>query len=751
LIVACIYINTPHFPHATMPSTSTPAPSSTASGDVSAEDKRNNATSQSPSEESDKLPTVYDPPPASWFFARGSRNNNNHTGEKKDLSETQTQRGGSSFKSHSSDGTNVRTHHSPANSNTDLGMVSDNEEEEDEREGFNFIAISNSLLMAGRSFEQMPKSPSEDGVDDARSSDNSGDNHHGVLIVGGIASDNSEDSSPAPVLGSNTNTSVLTIPGSDSLPSEIGSINHQDDDEDDQNFSEDPFIGENPIDDGLAEGSYQDQQGIKQDFPPLVHRFLKNLQRTRRLRKVSDASDENGGIPSSGVSVVRNNEEDISVAWTVDTSENQFRRSLLRFFSWRYSIPSLGLVLFATVFACHSFATHQRNEREAWAQRMREQQVAMARLLDEKETLRQEMEILMEEAFVATTRADSLAKEQERLLLQREEAEKAEKERIRLLQEQEQRKQQERQNQKRRRQQPWRSGSSNDESFGWFFDDTNEECSNDKDGGSTAFTIVDNCWIKAKADINIGSCGGETKDYFKGVWNGLWEDWFYDESTLSDALEKWKSESQGEKEQNSKPLKDHDNDYYRIDDGEDQQDREGNYEEGRNYHYQDDTYYPPQDPLKDIFSAIQSAGNSFVTKLSNLMSDEVENTQKTARDMEETVRRKYSEASQTMENAMEVAKEDMRELSKEALSALRVAVQKSSSSKKNQNKNGETGASHKNPHSSSNTKEGVNSFMPMAQVTREALYDTATAVVSLSKSWQEFSKSVSPVGKKTSQ
>ncbi|OEU11765.1 hypothetical protein FRACYDRAFT_219713, partial [Fragilariopsis cylindrus CCMP1102] len=52
------------------------------------------------------------------------------------------------------------------NSNTEWGMVSDNEEGEgdaDEDEGFNFVAISNSLLMAGRSFEHVSEENNDGG------------------------------------------------------------------------------------------------------------------------------------------------------------------------------------------------------------------------------------------------------------------------------------------------------------------------------------------------------------------------------------------------------------------------------------------------------------------------------------------------------------------------------------------------------------------------------------------------------------
>ena len=734
-----------------MPSTTSSTPSSIAGRCDMGEDQRKEASSSPPSEESDKFPTVttvtYDPPPASWFFGRGKDDGSNQAGEQQTRSKKNSQRNDSSSPSttESKDHSSTEAKYSSnetidhQNSNTDPGMVSDNDEEVD-YEGFNFVAISNSLLMAGRSFEHVPENKKESPKEtaDTRSRASSDNQHHGVLIMDGVGCDSSEEDARA---SSNNDASVLTIPGSDSLPSDIGTLSHHEDDED----RSDPLFGEgsHPSGDGALEQESQDQRdaledSYSQNYPPLVHRFLKNVQRTRRRRLVSDASDE---VHSGGVSVVRNDDEEISLAWTVDARENDrfFRGTFRSFWRGRFFHAVLVVVLLTTAFACRSFVVSQRKQREAWEHRLQREGEAMARLLAEKESLRQEMEILIEEVAVSAARADSLAREQERLLLQREEAEKAETQRIRLLQEQELKKQQERQDQKRRREQPWRSDSSDDEGFGWFYDDSNEKCSGRKDE-SASFTIVDNCWFKAKADLNLGSCGGETKDYFTGIWNGLWDDWdyYFDEPTQSNAVEAYpKGDSQEEEKQSRKQLKDSENDYYRIGSGDNQQDREGDYgDQGRHYEYQDDTYYPPQDPLQDLVSVIHSAGQSFVNKLSGLISDEVEASQNAAQEMEETAWQKYAEASLTVADAMGVAKEDMRELSKEALLALRTAVQKSSSSKNYQKKNSHETSSDSPP----DAKEGAN------PITRKGLFDAATAVASLSKSWHEYAKSLSEAG-----
>ena len=667
----------------TTPSTS----ASIAATGVEGNDERK--TDSSPSTESTGVTSVtYDPPPASWFFSRGGRNET----KPKDSAKNSTQDTSSYFtgkpKAASTLETQDRTnsahvHFSP---NDNMSMVSDNDEE-DEHEGFNFIAISNSLLMAGRSFEHVSQSSNQDTDEHSGSSS---DRQQGVLIVDGIASDGSVN---------NADNSVLTIPGSDSLPSEIGTICEEEEDQTDPLFGHPTgpeALGQDPQGEALGTtGSYYHQ--------PLVHRFWKNLQKTRRLRKVSDASDVDAGLPSSDVSVVRNNDDDSA---TVDLVGWDRLKIYLR-------KPHFLFLLFAFV-ANLSFASH-RNQRMAWELRLQQEQEATQDILLEKEKLRQEVEALMEDLAVASARADSLARDQERLILEREEAQKAEKERLRLLEEQEKRKQRERRNQKRRRQQPWRSDG---EDFGWFFDDSNEDCGAHSEGASSAFTIADNCWIKAKADINLGNCGGETKDYLYDFWNGLWEDWDYYFYEPTDVESFSNAESCGSK----KPSMESDNGYFQIGSGDD---NEGDFDEGSNYQYQDDTYYPEQDPLQDLVSVIQAAGQSVVNTLSSLLSDEADITQKAVHDMEDVAREKYEEASDTVAGAIETAKEDIRELSKEALSALRTAVQKS-------------------------TPEGAADAGLSAkaqEVTRKGLYDAAVAVTALSSSWQQYAKSLSVVGK----
>jgi hypothetical protein len=519
---------------------------------------------------------TYNPPPASWFFSRGSTNNNNNNNnntdevlfsakkdatspEKSKLSPVLTNDEGEEAKRSSTN--NPRKH-------PDWGMVSDNEDEqqlkdetmdeEEDHEGFNFIAVSNSLLMAGRSFEHVEDSVEQQNTNHSESET---ENNRGVLIVDGIGMGGDEETTVA-VNGnyhgstSNNNTndaSILTIPGSDSLPSDIGTISHHDEED------EDP----------LLEGNHHEEVdeltfGLPyfQNYPPLVHRFLRNLQQSsNRLRLVTNATDcsEVDGPVSSDVSVVDHANESM-------TECSIFRRKGL-------------FVLLAGVVLCAG-TTFWTSHQAAWENRLRLEEEARGRLLQENEALLAEMEALLEEAAVATVRADSLAKEQERLLLERDNAEAA----YRLvLEEQEEMKLRQQEQQQHHGNEHFHKSNDGD-GFSWSSDDPGEECGGHHDGGPTSFTLADNCWFKAKASIDVGSCGNKSKCYFKRSWNAFLEDWvyhYYDGGEDGDT-------SVSHRDQQHEDEYDH-------------------------YRFQDDTYYPPQDPLKDLFSVLYSAGQSFTS------------------------------------------------------------------------------------------------------------------------------------------
>lgn len=674
----------------------------------SEEDKKPGAFS-SPSEEQNDYPaTTYDTPPTSWFFNRGSKDNSDHSEmENETYSENYTQgkeddSSPSPNNHHPSSGTE---HHDSStyqpNSNPDCGMVSDNDDEEDDDdfERFDFVAISKSLMLTDPSFDHVKANQNEPPKfdSDVKSLGASGD--QGLLILDATDT-NSEDSRLAVAPNHhNPDASMLTVPGSDSLPSDIGSISSGDGilEEDNQNEQD-------------ADDTEEPQQP---NYPPLINRFFNNLRQNRRLRLVSDASDENNGENASGVSIVRDDDE-FSMAWTMSSIEDHFCAIPRKFFWRRRSLIFFLGVLFGAGLLRQYALISFRKHRKRWIQRIETEKESMQRLLVEHESLRREMEILVEEAAVATARAESLAREQARLLIQRQEAEKAEKERIRLLQEQEQKKRKERE---RRREQPWRSTSGKDDEFRWFFEDGDEKCFKHRDGESATFTIADNCWVKAKADVNLGNCGSDTKDYFSDIWKNLFRDWefYFNDPTSSSAIERY-STSMNDGESNGG----YDKDYNKISGGNDEQNRDRDYDDQeRHYQYEDDTYYPPEDPLQDLISIIQSAGESFVDKLTNLVNNEVESSQTIAQEMEETITRRFLAASQTVSDAIEFAKEDIGDLSVEVLSVLRTAVQKNGS-----------GNNNKKFHST----QGENPSTPTQEVTRKGLFDAATVLSMLSKS-----------------
>lgn len=706
-----------------MASTETPtasfsSPNGTAEGNGRQQEEASSKNHPSPVE------VEYDSSPPSWFFSRGSSkasnankyatNNSNTEGEAKqppsseNISRSDVSSSSSSAKIDQPSSSQQRISGTITNNtNADWGRVSDNE---DDYEGFNFVAVTKSLV--DLSYEQVTESKIVT-TNDGNGNQDSGSCQRGVLIVDGLSSSNSCEE----VVGNaNHEASELTIPGSDSLPSEIGSIGHHDYDD------RDPLSGTiEGVDPPAENPGHQNQSTGFPEFRPLTSRpsfsripsrMRTNLDGLCEPKTIKKTNYEDEGEDKS---------ESCDTTWSsVKVIEERFIRAPLRLLSkrrlQRRTVSMFLVALLLAALSGRSYVVNQRKQREVWEERLRLEAEARERLQAEKEALRFEMELLQEEAAVAMARAESLAMEQERLLIQRE---KAERERTRLLKEENERLEWERQNQQRRRQQPWRSDSEDGEGdFGWSFGDDNEKCSGKRGNkdGSTTFTLADNCWIIAKADVDFGSCGDESYNFFGDIWKGLWEDWeyYFDEpnsvataAATSSAGADWQEEG-GEQ-------------------------------------YQDDSYYPPQDPLQDLYSVIHTAGKSLVTKMSDFIADEIESSSRTVQDVEDAVSRRYSETTKTVSEAMEVAKEDMRDLSKEALLVLRAAVKKRS----NGNNRGSDKTGAPPPNSNDKSEYGApqeqesTATKPRAQeVTRQELLDAAAAVATLSKTWQETTKSI---------
>merc|ERR1712238_448347 len=220
------------------------------------------------------------------------------------------------------------------------------------------------------------------------------------------------------------------------------------------------------------------------------------------------------------------------------------------------------------------------------------------------------------------------------------------------------------------------------------------------------FTLADSCWVKAKANINLGSCGDDTKNFFKDIWNGLWysswDDWdtYFDTrspilplvintTATATATTTNKKEEEREEEQSN-----HDDDQPPP-----QQHHQQHHHRGQNQYNKDDNDDDDDDnssqqedpPIQDLFSVLSSVRQSFASKFSQLITD-VESTtdtttRKVAEDLEDAVRRGYLDASKTVTDTMETVKDDVRDLSNEVFSTLRNAdvKNKSNNSKKQEN------------------------------------------------------------------
>jgi hypothetical protein len=694
-------------------------------------------------------------------------------------------------------------------SNTEWGMVSDNEEgegneDEEEDEGFNFVAISNSLLMAGRSFEHVSEE-NNNGGDDC---DNNNDNHinaansdttRGVLIVDGLNHDNDGsnlgDIGPSTAGGTKNNATAttttttnggnidssgtLSIPGSDSLPSDLGTLSHHD---------EDNFFGGN---DNNEDGNHNSGSGSEgtagtggaieggdpyhRNYPPLIHRFLMNLQQTtRRRRLVSDNNDDDDAsrsiIHQDNESIHQDNDNDDDVVVDIGGEEktsldHQHRReepsssfNLRKQFRGISVMRIMSIALITSLIVLlswigHSLVINQRRQEDEWKQRLLQEEEHKARLMVEKDQLRLEMEVLQEQASAAWAQADSLAKEQERwMILQQETERMAGKQKH---QHQDQDEEERRGSRKRGRQQQdnydgQEKDNDNNDDFSWFFNDKNEDCNADRrkneesGGGSTTYTIADNCWVKAKADINLGSCGDDTKDFFKDVWNGLWysswDDWdnYFDTTSSSNTIGDPYTHGGGSSSSKQEAP---------------QQEKE---EQQSSHDDAADNDPSQEDPFQELYSVITSAGQFFASKFSQLVTDEVDTTRKAAEDFEDAVLRGYADVSKTFSNTMYAMKDDMRDLSKETLSKLRTAVKNNSNNGSNSNSKGtasKTDRQHSSSSSQSNddedattgydTKSTTTSSTTTQPVTLQGLNDAVAALSSLSKTLHDTTKSLS--------
>jgi len=772
------------------------------------------------------------------------------------------------------------------NENTELwGMVSGTEAQEDvdvdvdadadadadadtDDEGFNFVAISESLLQEGRSFELVSQNNSnnnvtedgnvnvnvnEDGNENVGKSDNSNsesnsdsNNSCGILIVDGLIhenhnhDDNTVDSNV--VVGAtagstgamittinsnsirigNGSSGILTLPGTDSLPSDLDTISHGCcEEEGDDNDNDDALFGKSNDEEGNADNSGKGttatatpkvrvREGNETD--PLIHRFLKNLPQNTRRRLLLD---DNNNINDGGDDVVVEDDDDdiregrgggwfnmampvlimmeevlqsllhILISWNglishimstiMDRRDDYYRHLARRRIDHHLrrqrirgvsnvkimSIMFISVVVITLSLMGRSYVVEEMNklrqQEVEWKQRYLKGETERADLIAEQDTLRLEMvelqEELHEEAALAWRLAASLAQEQERMtaLHLQEEIERAAVAAAATRRQEEEEKEEKRRNgssrgdgdgdgdtgshnRKRRRQRSGYNDQEHDYDFDWFFSndnknndqkdcdaDTNEKKNGDTSSSSTTtITLADNCWVKAKANINLGSCGDDTKGFFKDIWNGLWysswDDWdtYFDTRSpiLPLVINTTNTNTNSKEEEREEEQSNHDDDQPPPPPPPQHHHRDQNQynKDGDNDDDDDDNSDPP---IQDLFSVLSSVRQSFASKFSQLITD-VEsttdtNTRKAAKDLEDavrrgyldasksgkaaaegledTVRRGYLDASKTVTDTMESVKEDVRDLSNEVLSTLRNADVKNKSNSSNKQEN----------------------------------------------------------------
>ena len=603
------------------------------------------------------------------------------------------------------------------------GMVSDNEEDDIDTR-FNFVAVSKSLLMEERSssFEEVvaaavvqPSSTNRHDVDG--DDDTAHRHHHGVLIIDGLINDDDGDNDrtgTGPNVNITSSSATLTIPGSDSLPSDLDTISHQGDADDEY------FSGHHHHDEGnhnmagIYTGSTvapEERRGTHNNNirQPLILPFLQKILANNAHRRRNLTEDYHGDDDSdANNSILHDGDDMTSVNNLYDAHENDTDtdtddgiigtgRRLVSVVSSRLlsppssstargnrfsrhrggerrgrkvSVLKIGVIIVTTLFVVlmsrNVLYKQQRRHEEEWKKWLLQEEKEKDHLRAEKETLLLEKEQLQEEAAVAWARADTLAKDHERM---------------QFLQDDE--KKQRNNCRKRQRSRQSRSDYRDNYNFDdWFFTDKkhdknkNAGCDSDcddDDTASTSFTFADNCWIKASADIDFGTCGSNTKEFFSDIWDGLWystwDDWdtYFDfgggtGGSNSGAVEPFKFASSSSNNREEEEVgRNKGNQFNRIDDRNRKAQEQNN--SSQNQHDEDDDNFSEYDPIAELFSIISSISQSCATKLTQLVSDE---TNKVVDDIDNFARRGYMDATKNVSDTVRAMEKDIHDVSQKA-------------------------------------------------------------------------------------
>jgi hypothetical protein len=472
------------------------------------------------------------------------------------------------------------------------------------------------------------------------------DDQHGAIIEeedyelvqgGTLILDGETSTSPG---NENNSDASLTIPDSDNMPSDPGTIDgaaaaatretsndrnnsnwehlESDDEEDHEEHSQRRRLIRN-----LRQGRNLYNQTVR----PWVARLFPNMQ--------EDPENANEGAY-------------YDLQWGEFSSFTAATPKFMRSTGFGLLMVACFLLLLPA-YSYHSLIRSARNHEERWKFLQEEN----ARLQQREEKLRIEMQLLQEEAAAAMAKATSLSREHEKWKLLHGAT----------------------------------GNGGNNKDF--YFPDEAEECNED------SFTVLDNCWVKAKANVQLGDCGDGTKDFFKNLWDNIWSSDLWGGDTFADYAD-WEYYAYGADVDDTphsamEPYSPCD------ENGETCQEAE-------------------MDPLGAVFSAISSAGHSFSDKLSQLMHEEAANTRKSAAELEDAIHKGFNQASVAISQAMAATKKDIQALSQEVLTTLNAAVPRMQQQE--------------------DTPPPQDREKPQT-VTRKGLFDAANALNSLSKTWNE--------------
>lgn len=465
----------------------------------------------------------------------------------------------------------------------------------------------------------------------------------GVLILDGISHTGSTG-------GGGEDPSTLSIPGSESMPSDPGTIHQSDEDDLLEEYEDDDK-------DHTSDANWElDHLGSN------IRHYARRLLASNRPH--SNNNNNNGrrhhrrGHGGHGGRSNRHRPSTTSV----------HRRGL-------WSTVAVALLVVGGGAGVYHLQQRQLAQKRVLQQALMEMQLQNQRLLEEEEALRVKLQAVQEEARAAA--AAALAAELEAEELRTSTASSSNGYRH-----------------------PHKKQKTTAGNGGHDFDWSKVD---DCDADASSFTVMDNCWVKAKANVQMGDCGDGTLEYFKDLWNGLWENIDASFSSLTD--QHWALL--------------YDDEMQMPHDSTDDENDEDPY---KTYHDYQEEYIPQHDPLGHLMEAIQSAGQTVGAKFAQLMKDEATRVE----DIEPVIHDGISQTSDALKEAMNKAKQDVHYLSQEALTALNAAF-----SVKGHHR-------HQDGYDEGGTKQDVEDKQsPPQAVTRKGLFDAVSALSALTKTWQE--------------